>query len=275
MAATRALTSNETRGIAIAVVAHVLIIALLSVQWTAGERRFDNPPMEVDLIAETAPVSTAPEISDSPPDARLGDEDATSIAPPEPIPTPPEPTPPAPPKASPPPKLVKKAVPPPKAPPAAKKPPAKAAPPGKAPPSSKVPPPRAGNKGGKPDGKAKDPPVKPPGKGVPAAQEAAAIRRSIDVSIKAAVGPRWNRCQVSGFDAELLKTEVKFRLTPSGSLAGFTGVTTTGQNDSNRNLVARHQECAKKAIQLAAPFDLPEDNYAYWQNYTLDFDKAR
>ena len=39
--------------IAIAVVAHVLIIGLLSVQWTAGERRFDNPPMEVDLIAET------------------------------------------------------------------------------------------------------------------------------------------------------------------------------------------------------------------------------
>ena len=40
MTATRALRGKEGRGIAIAVAAHVVIIGLLSVQWTAGERRF-------------------------------------------------------------------------------------------------------------------------------------------------------------------------------------------------------------------------------------------
>ena len=59
--------------------AHVIIIGLLSVQWTAGDRRFDNPPMEVDLIAESAVQSTAPVISETPPAARLGEEDDVDI----------------------------------------------------------------------------------------------------------------------------------------------------------------------------------------------------
>lgn len=67
MAETRAYGGTQGRGIAVAVAAHVVIIVLLSVQWTAGQRRFDNPPMEVDLIAETAPQSTAPVISANPP----------------------------------------------------------------------------------------------------------------------------------------------------------------------------------------------------------------
>src|SRR3546814_20794859 len=70
MAEHRAVGGKEGRGFAIAVAAHVLIIGLLSIQWTAGERRFDNPPMEVDLIAETAVQSTAPMISETPPDRK-------------------------------------------------------------------------------------------------------------------------------------------------------------------------------------------------------------
>src|SRR3546814_8922917 len=80
MAEHRAVGGKEGRGFAIAVAAHVLIIGLLSIQWTAGERRFDNPPMEVDLIAETAVQSTAPMISETPPAARLGEEDDVDIA---------------------------------------------------------------------------------------------------------------------------------------------------------------------------------------------------
>src|SRR3546814_12032991 len=83
----------ERNGVAIAVGLHVLVIGLLSVQWTAGDRRFDNPPMEVDLIAETAATSTAPEISDLPPAARLGEEYSDEIYTPEPLPTPPAPQP--------------------------------------------------------------------------------------------------------------------------------------------------------------------------------------
>ncbi len=273
MAATPADRGNQQRGIAIAVVAHVLIIGLLSVQWTAGDRRFDNPPMEVDLIAETATESSAPVISDTPPAARLGEEDAVDIAAPEPLPTPapPLPEPVVRPTPAPTPKQVArpKQPPPKQAPPAAKKAPPKAAP--KAP---------TKNAGARPTGRLDGiteglgrEQTKAPSKGAPASKTAAEVRRSIDVSIKAAIRPRWDSCRVSGVDVDQLKTVVKFRLTPSGALAGFSGVTTTGENDSNKFQVQRHQECAKRAVELAAPFDLPEENYSFWQNYTLDFIK--
>ncbi|WP_432768156.1 hypothetical protein [Sphingopyxis sp.] len=256
---------------AIAVAAHVLIIALLSVQWTAGERRFDNPPMEVDLIAETAPTSSAPVLSDTPPAARLGEEDAVDIAAPEPMPTPPLPEPVVRPTPTPTPKQVARPKPaPPKKAPAVAKAAPKAAP--KAPPAKKNPARPTGRLDGITDGLGREA-TKAPSKGAPAAATAAEVRRSIDVSIKSAVAPRWNSCRVSGVDVDQLKTVVKFRLTQSGALAGFSGVTTTGENDSNKFQVQRHQECAKRAVELAAPFDLPEENYSFWQNYTLDFIK--
>ncbi|XVJ63303.1 MAG: hypothetical protein HEQ22_12080 [Sphingopyxis sp.] len=271
MAGSRAGRGNQQRGMAIAVAAHVLIIALLSVQWTAGERRFDNPPMEVDLIAETAPTSSAPVLSDTPPAARLGEEDAVDIAAPEPMPTPPLPEPVVRPTPTPTPKQVARPKPaPPKKAPAVAKAAPKAAP--KAPPAKKNPARPTGRLDGITDGLGREA-TKAPSKGAPAAATAAEVRRSIDVSIKSAVAPRWNSCRVSGVDVDQLKTVVKFRLTQSGALAGFSGVTTTGENDSNKFQVQRHQECAKRAVELAAPFDLPEENYSFWQNYTLDFIK--
>lgn len=274
MAATRAVRGKEGRGFAIAVAAHVLIIGLLSVQWTAGERRFDNPPMEVDLIAETAVQSTAPVISKNPPAARLGEEDMTDIVAPEPTPAPPLPEPIVRPTPAPTPKQVARPKAQPKqTPPAAAKAQPKAAP--KAPLAKNRPARPTGRLDGIAEGLSKSQPKAPASKGAPAAATAAEVKRSIDVSIKAKVGPRWDRCNVSGVDVEQLKTIVKFRLTQTGALAGFSSVTTTGQNDSNKFQVSRHQECAKRAIEVAAPFDLPEENYSYWQNYTLDFDKAR
>ena len=272
MAAQTASRGNQKTGIAIAVALHIVVIGLLSVQWTAGDRRFDNPPMEVDLIAETAPQSSAPVISETPPAARLGEEDATDIASPEPVPPPPLPEPVVRPTPAPAPKQVARPVPTPpkKAPPAAQKAAPKPAP--KATPKKTTTGP-TGRLDGIIDGLAKSQPKKPAGKGAPAATTSAEVRRSIDVSIKAKVGPRWNGCKVTGVDVDQLKTVVKFRLTSAGALAGFTSVETSGQNDSNRFQVQRHQECAKRAIELAAPFDLPEENYSFWQNYTLDFIK--
>ena len=272
MADQRAVRGNERRGLAIAVAAHVLIIGLLSLQWTPGDRRFDNPPMEVDLIAETALQSTAPVISETPPAARLGEEDEVDIAAPEPMPAPPLPEPVVRPTPAPTPKQVArpKAAPP-KQPPAAQKAQPKAAP--KAPPAKDRPTRPTGRLDGIAEGLSRSQPKSPSSKGAPAAATAAEVRRSIDVSIKAKVGPRWNGCRISGVDVDQLKTVVKFKLTQSGALAGFTSVNTTGENDSNKFQVQRHQECAKRAVELAAPFDLPEENYSFWQNYTLDFIK--
>lgn len=262
---------REKAGLTAAIALHVVVIGLLSVQWTAGDRRFDNPPMEVDLIAETAATSTAPIISETPPAARLGDEYSTDLSPPQPLVAPPVPEPIEAPQPAPAPKTTQRPVPA-KPKPAASKPnPPKAA-------AAKPSAPKATRPTGRLDGLVdglSPNATKSPSKGAPAAATAAEVKKSIDVSIKSAVGPRWDSCRISGVDVNELKTEVKFRLTQSGALAGFTSVTTTGQNESNRFQVARHQECAKRAIELAAPFDLPKENYSYWQNYTLDFDKVR
>jgi protein TonB len=268
------LKASVQLGFVIAVVLHLLLLALLTLQWPEPEEKIKNPPMEVDLIAEAAPKSSAPVISESPPPPKLGEVE--EIAPP--APPPPRVAPPPPPKAipakAPPPKALPTKAPPTKAPPAkappAKAPPAKA-PPAKAPPAKRPP---TGRLDGITDGLTKAPPAKaPPAKGVPAAQTAAEVRKSIDVSIKGAVVPRWNSCRITGVDIGNLSTEVKFRLSQTGALQGFTSVTTSGQNDSNRFQVQRHQECAKRAVELAAPFDLPAENYDFWRNYTLDFVK--
>lgn len=272
MAAAQASWGTEKRGVAIAVALHIVVVGLLSVKWTPGERRFDNPPMEVDLIAETAATSTAPVISEDPPKARLGEEFANDIAAPEPlpVPTPPVPEPVVRPDPAPAPRQVKQPTPPRKQTPPAQKSQPKAAP--KATPKDRPTRP-TGRLDGIAEGLSKSQPKTPSSKGAPAAATAAEVRRSIDVSIKSAVAPRWNSCRVSGVDVDELKTVVKFRLSRSGALAGFTSVETSGENESNRFQIQRHQECAKRAVELAAPFDLPEDNYDFWQNYTLDFIK--
>lgn len=273
MAEIRAVRGKEGRGFAIAVAAHVLIIGLLSVQWTAGDRRFDNPPMEVDLVAETAVESSAPIITEAPPSARLGEEDAVDIAAPEPVPAPPLPEPVVRPTPAPTPKQVARPVPTPpkKQPPAVKKAPPKAAP--KSAPAKKAQARPTGRLDGITDGLGREQTKAPPNKGAPASKTAAEVRRSIDASINAKVRPKWNSCKVSGVDVGLLKTKVEFRLTRSGALAGFSSVTTTGQNESNQFQVSRHQECAKRAVELASPFDLPEESYSFWQESELTFFK--
>ena len=47
---------------------------------------------------------------------------------------------------------------------------------------------------------------------------------------------------------------------------------TTGQNDSNRTQVSRHQEQAIRAVRTAAPFNLPEQYYSVWQDLEWNFD---
>ncbi|MEY4269623.1 MAG: hypothetical protein RLZZ58_839, partial [Pseudomonadota bacterium] len=256
----------------------LLFVLLSTIVIAPDPLKLKNPPMEVDLIAEAAPVSTAPEISEAPPPPRLGDEsDAPDdVLPPEPLPpvkAPPAPVP-APVRKLP---EATRPVPVKKAPP--KLIPPKAAPKGAAPKSPVKSPPKTGSPrptgrlDGITSGLGKEPVKAPAAKGAPAAQVAAEVKKSIDVSIKAKIAPRWNACKISGVDIDQLKTVVRFKLSESGALIGFTGVTTSGQNDSNRFQVQRHQDCAKKAVELAAPFDLPVENYSFWQNYTLDFIK--
>ncbi len=278
--------------------AHVALFAWLSLALPSPDPLETPPPMTVDIIAEPAAVSTAPEISEAPPAPRLGEPDAADVPAAPPLPEPPRPVPPPPPakiEPRPTPREVRTPTPTRERTPPRREPerprerarpapapdrPARPARPNQATPTPNRPatPTRPGTDprpSGALDGIASS--VARDGRGrapnPPAQQTAAAIRADIRVSINAAVRGPWNGCRVSGVDMDRLRTAVVFRLSQSGGLERIVSVTTTGVNDSNRPQLQRFEECARRAIQLAAPFTLPRENYEFWQTYTLDFDR--
>lgn len=99
---------------------------------------------------------------------------------------------------------------------------------------------------------------------VPAAQIGASAKASIGQALARQVKPHWTAPQ--GLDVDQLVTLVDFDLNPDGSLKGRPRVRSqSGVSDSNRAQAARHAENAIRAVQLAAPFDLPEEFYEAWK----------
>jgi periplasmic protein TonB len=272
MAERRAFGGNERRGFAVAVAAHVLIIGLLSVQWTAGDRRFDNPPMEVDLIAETAPQSSAPVITETPPAARLGDEYSEDIQAPEPVPTPPVPEPIVRPTPAPAPKQVARpVVEPKKTPPAAKKAAPKATPKAVAPPKKTQTRP-TGRLDGIVDGLSKAPTKSTQTKGAPAATTAAEVKRSIDVAIDGKILPYWRRNVPSGIDIDQLRVVLRIQLSRDGRVTSVSQVgELSGKTDSNAPQQKLFVERAERSIRQASPFDLPDEYYDQWKVWDVTF----
>ncbi|ANY20194.1 transport protein TonB [Tsuneonella dongtanensis] len=99
---------------------------------------------------------------------------------------------------------------------------------------------------------------------VPASQIGASAKASLLQAISNEIRPRWK--PPSGPEVDQITTYLRFRLNPDGSLAGApTFVRQTGVNDVNRPQSDRHRELAIRAVQLAAPFDLPEEYYEAWK----------
>ncbi len=98
----------------------------------------------------------------------------------------------------------------------------------------------------------------------PASQIGASTKASLVQAIAREIKPHWQ--PPSGPEVEQITTFLRFRLNPDGSLAGRpTVVRQTGINDTNRAQAGRHGEQAIRAVQLAAPFDLPEEYYEAWK----------
>jgi hypothetical protein len=122
-------------------------------------------------------------------------------------------------------------------------------------------------------------------KGVPNAEEAGdsrdapaaaigpAVRASLASAISRQLKPYWAAPQ--GADAELLVTVLAFNLNPDGSLDGRPRVVRqSGITDANRAQADRHAEQAIRAVELAAPFELPEQYYGAWEHVSsFRFDK--
>lgn len=109
--------------------------------------------------------------------------------------------------------------------------------------------------------------------GAPAATFGAAEQAGLQQAINRQLKPHWTAPQ--GVDAELLVTELRWELNEDGSLKGRPEVVRqTGINDSNRAQASLHAERAIRAVQLAAPFDLPPQFYDKWKRIrTWRFDR--
>ncbi len=100
---------------------------------------------------------------------------------------------------------------------------------------------------------------------IPASEIGRSAQASIIQAIVRQIRPHWTA--PNGVDAELLVTELAFDLNEDGSLRGRPRVIRqSGDNDSNRPQKALHAERAIRAVQLAAPFDLPLEYYNAWKS---------
>lgn len=99
----------------------------------------------------------------------------------------------------------------------------------------------------------------------PAATIGAAEKASIQQALARQVKPHWTSPQ--GLDVDKLISLVDFSLNPDGSLKGRpTCKTIPGSiTEGNRTQAALHCERAIRAVQLAAPFKLPEEYYSVWK----------
>ena len=99
---------------------------------------------------------------------------------------------------------------------------------------------------------------------VPASQIGASAKASLVQAIARQLKPHWQ--PPDGPDVDQITTFLRFRLNENGSLAGRPEIVRqTGVNDTNRAQASRHGEQAIRAVQLAAPFDLPDEFYNAWK----------
>ncbi|WP_343061315.1 hypothetical protein [Novosphingobium flavum] len=258
------LRREEKAGLAVAVAAHVALVAWLALK----------PPTPAPLpLPERMTVTFSDEIAERSTSPEPAAEAAPAIAPviaenpvPEPAPEPqPRPQPqvqPPPPKPLP--QVIPKPQPAPKPQPVAKAP-AKPAP---APQKPAAKPAGGGGSrigsdflkgiagGQTPGAKATTPPAQEIGP---------AVRSALSGAITRQLKPKWSAPQ--GADSDQLVTVLAWDLNPDGSLAGPPRVVSqAGITDANRAQAQRHAEQAVRAVRLAAPFDLPEDLYAAWKH---------
>lgn len=99
---------------------------------------------------------------------------------------------------------------------------------------------------------------------VPASEIGASEKASLAQAIGRQLKPHWSSPQ--GADAELLVTVLAFDLNTDGTLSSTPRVVRQeGITDANRPQASRHAELAIRAVQLAAPFDLPPKFYNAWK----------
>ncbi len=229
----------EQTGLGVAVVAHAMLFAALSLNLLKPPElpKYDAEPIEVSLVDTVALESTAPQPSPAPAPATA-----------EPTPVEPQPAP------------VQTALPP----KAAVKPVAKVSPPPK--------PAQASRRQGLSRDLVSGLSDAPASAGTPAKTIGPAIASSIGAEIRRQLKPHWK--SPTGADVELLRTTLIVRLKRDGSIDGSPTLDSqTGINESNRIQAKLHVDQAIRAVRLASPFQLPAEYYDAWKVIRPTFDK--
>lgn len=108
--------------------------------------------------------------------------------------------------------------------------------------------------------------------GAPAATFGRAERAALASAITRQLRRHWTA--PSGIEVEQLVSVVAWQLNRDGSLRGRPRcVTQRGITDSNRPQASLHCERAIRAVQLAAPFNLPDQFYSRWDDLEWEFDR--
>jgi len=107
----------------------------------------------------------------------------------------------------------------------------------------------------------------------PAAKFGSAERAALSSAITRQLRPHWSA--PVGVDAEKLVSTVSWDLNPDGTLKGRPRCKTDPASitPSNQPQAGLHCERAIRAVQLAAPFNLPEQFYDRWKALEWQFDR--
>lgn len=106
----------------------------------------------------------------------------------------------------------------------------------------------------------------------PAASFGAAEQAALSSAITRQLRPKWTA--PNGVDVDKLVSVVAWRLNKDGSLRGTPRlVRQSGITPSNEAQAKLHAERAIRAVQLAAPFNLPEQFYDRWDDLEWTFDR--
>lgn len=112
------------------------------------------------------------------------------------------------------------------------------------------------------------------GGGLPAQRAGPQVQSSLLGAMARQLRPYWQGKVPEGPDAEKLVTILRYSLNRDGTLAGVPEIVRQeGITEANRPQARRHAEQAIRAVQLAAPFDLPPEYHDIWKRVTIRFDK--
>ena len=106
----------------------------------------------------------------------------------------------------------------------------------------------------------------------PPAKNAGQVRGEVNVALGRQIKPFLGGCTPNGVDVRSIVTRVTLSLNRNGSLSGISGIGQSGLNDNNRPQAQPMEDCVVSAIRKASPFSgLDDEYYDVWKSHKMAF----